>query len=43
MSKLNYYLFCIKWLWQNRDWSNTSQKFRALEKTWEKHNKEVTK
>jgi hypothetical protein len=31
-SKLGYYLFCIKWLWKNREWENTRQKFKAMEK-----------
>lgn len=21
---------CIKWLWENRDWENTRQKFKAM-------------
>ncbi len=33
-SKLRYYLFCIKWLWKNRTWDNTRQKFKAMEKAW---------
>ena len=32
MEKIRYYLFAIKWLWRNREWSNTRQKFKALEK-----------
>ena len=35
-SKLRYYLFCIKWLWKNREWENTRQKFKAMEKAWRK-------
>lgn len=34
---LNYYLFCIHWLWKHRRWENTRQKFKAMEKAWVKH------
>ena len=33
-SKLRYYLFCIKWLWNNREWENTRQKFKAMERAY---------
>ena len=33
---IRYYLFCIKWLWQNRKWDNSRQKFKALQKAWER-------
>ena len=33
---IKYYLFCIKWLWQNRNWQNSRQKFKAMEKAWKK-------
>ncbi len=35
-SKIKYYLFCIKWLWKNREWENTRQKFKAMEKVYQK-------
>lgn len=31
-----YYIFRIRWLWKNRTWSNTRQKFKALERDWER-------
>lgn len=31
-SGIRYYLRCIKWLWKNRDWANTRQKFKAMDK-----------
>ena len=34
MARLKYYLFCIKWLWKNREWKPTRQKFKALENDW---------
>jgi len=27
-----YYIRAIMWLWKNRDWKNTRQKWKALEK-----------
>lgn len=36
MKKIKYYFFCIKWLWKNRNWENTRQKFKAMAKDWEK-------
>lgn len=35
-SKIRYYLFCIRWLWKNREWDNTRQKFKAMEKAYKK-------
>ena len=32
---IRYYLFHIRWLWKNRKWQNTCQKFKALERAWE--------
>lgn len=29
---IGYYFRCIKWLWKNRDWQNTRQKWKAMEK-----------
>lgn len=34
MKTLKYYLFCIIWLWKNREWKPTRQKFKALENAW---------
>ena len=30
MDKIKYYYRCIKWLWENRNWENTRQKFRCM-------------
>ena len=35
-SKIGYYLFCIRWLWKNREWENTRQKFKAMEREYKK-------
>ena len=32
MQKLKYYARCIKWLWKHREWKNTRQKFKAMER-----------
>lgn len=42
-SKVGYYLFCIKWLWKNRNWQNTRQKFKAMEKAYQKSCRKVGK
>jgi len=36
MKQIKYYLFCIRWLWKNRDWKNTRQKFKRMDKDAEK-------
>lgn len=38
MAKVKWYLFRIKWLWKNRNWENTRQKFKAMEREWQKLN-----
>lgn len=38
-SKIRYYLFCIRWLWHNRDWENTRQKFKAMDRAYKKGGK----
>lgn len=32
MQKIKYYIFCIKWLYKNRNWENTRQKFKKMER-----------
>ena len=34
INKLRYWFFHIKWLWKNRGWANTRQKFKAMEKEY---------
>ena len=36
MKKIVFYVFCIGWLWKNRDWQNTRQKFKAMQKAYER-------
>jgi hypothetical protein len=28
---VSYYFRCIKWLWKNKKWENTRQKFKAMD------------
>ena len=35
---IKYYIFCVKWLWKNRHWENTRQKWKAMERDWRYHN-----
>ena len=35
---IKYYMFCIKWLWKNRYWKDTRQKFKEMQKEWTKKN-----
>lgn len=35
---IKYYLFCIHWLWKNRNWDDTRQKFKMMQREWKKRN-----
>lgn len=35
MKKIRYYIWCIRWLWQNRNWDTTRQKYKAMDKAWQ--------
>ena len=37
MKKIKYYLFVIRWMWANRDWDETRQKYKAMDKDWSRH------
>ena len=43
MKKIRYYIFCIKWLWKNREWAPSRQKFKAMEKAWVKKSRKGDK
>lgn len=34
MLKIKYYLFCIKWLYKNRTWGDSRQKYKRMNKDW---------
>jgi hypothetical protein len=38
MKQLKYYIFVIQWLWKNRSWQDSRQKFKQMNKEWEKKN-----
>lgn len=31
---MKYYFFAIRWVWHNRSWENTRQKWKRLDKDW---------
>lgn len=37
MEKIKYYIFCIKWLWKNRKWESSRQKFKQLDKDYKNY------
>jgi hypothetical protein len=39
---IKYYLFCIRWLYKNRNWDNTRQKFKAMQRDYESYIKRGT-
>lgn len=36
MKRLKYYIFVIRWLWRNRKWKDTQQKYKAMNKEGER-------
>lgn len=36
MNQIKYYIFAIRWLWNNREWETTRQKWKMMEKEWRK-------
>lgn len=41
MDKIRFYIFCIRWLWKNRTWAETRQKYKALARDWRQHSGQV--
>lgn len=37
MKKLKYIIFCVGWLWKNRHWHDTRQKWKALQRDYERY------
>lgn len=33
---IRYALYCINWMWKNKNWNNTRQKFKAMEREYHK-------
>jgi len=42
MKKLKYYYGCIQWLWQNREWKSTRQKWKAMDREVKKNDNSRT-
>lgn len=36
MKKFSYFFFSIRWLWKNREWETTRQKWKRMDKEWRK-------
>jgi len=34
MMRIKYYFFVIRWMWAHRDWSDTRQKYKAMNREW---------
>lgn len=35
MKRVRYYLFVIRWLWRNREWSSNRQKYKAMDRDYQ--------
>ena len=35
-TRIRYGLFAIRWLWNNRDWQGTRQKYKELDRQFKK-------
>jgi hypothetical protein len=31
---LNYYFYCIRWIWKNRNWKNNRHKWKAMDRDY---------
>lgn len=38
---VRYRLFCIRWLWLHRDWQDTRQKYKQMNREWRKSNEQT--
>lgn len=36
-AKIRYYIAAARWLWENRDWGNTRQKWKAFDRAMRKY------
>lgn len=43
MLRLKYYIFSMRWLWKNRTWENTRQKYKALDRAQKEYLKGIGK
>ena len=36
-SKIKYYIFAMRWLWKNRKWDDTRQKFKRMSEDYKQY------
>jgi hypothetical protein len=34
---IKYYIFCIRWIWKNREWKNNRHKWKAMDRDYRRH------
>jgi hypothetical protein len=34
--KIKYYLFCLRWIWSNKEWENGRQKWKMMDRDWKR-------
>lgn len=34
---IKYYIFCLKWIWQNKEWENNRQKWKAMDRDYRRY------
>lgn len=39
--KIRYILFCVRWLWKNRNWESSRQKYKAMDREWKRKEKQL--
>ncbi len=37
MNRIRYYLRAIRWLWENRSWKNTRQKWKEFDRAMKEY------
>lgn len=37
ITKLRFLAFTVRWLWRNRTWKGTRQKYKALDRAWARY------
>ena len=37
MNKIRYCIFTVRWLWKNRSWNGTRQKWKAMDRDWRRY------
>jgi hypothetical protein len=37
MGGVRYWWFCVRWLWRHRDWEDTRQKYKTMNREWREY------